>query len=71
MLSVVATSRNDDHSGDLLQRMERFVDSSSILVIASHSAGVIRRWYNKAVLLERGEVVVIGGVDDVLKAYRN
>lgn len=50
-------------------RMDRFVDRSSILVIASHSEALIERLCNKAVLLDRGEVAAAGTVDEVLYAH--
>ena len=51
------------------RRMERFVGRSSILVIASHSDALIRRWCNKAVLLDHGEVKAIGPVAEILDRY--
>ncbi len=50
-------------------RMDRFVERSTILVIASHSMPLIKRFCNKAVLLDRGEVAAAGTVDEVLYAY--
>ncbi len=40
------------------RRMERFVDRSSILVIASHSPDLIEHLCNRAILLEHGRVIV-------------
>ncbi len=51
------------------QRLHAFVQRSSILVLASHSDGLIRSWCNKAALLEAGRVLLIGEVDQVLEAY--
>ncbi len=53
------------------RRLQRLVERSSILVVASHSDEVIRRWCNKAVLLDHGEVVAAGMVDGVLSAYKS
>ena len=53
------------------RRMQRLIDRSSILVIASHSEDLIKRLCNKAALLDRGKVVAAGEVDEVLNAYRN
>ncbi len=50
-------------------RMDRFVERSTILVIASHSMPLIKRFCNKAVLLDRGGVAAAGTVDEVLYAY--
>ena len=52
------------------RRMERLVDRSRILVIASHSPDLIRRTCTKAVGLDSGRVVAVGAVDEVLTAYR-
>ena len=51
------------------RRMERLVDQSRILVIASHSDALIKRLCNKVVLLDHGEVKAIGLVADVLDRY--
>ena len=51
------------------RRMERFVDRSSILVIASHSDALIKRLCSKAVLLDHGEIKTIGPVEEVLERY--
>jgi ABC-type polysaccharide/polyol phosphate transport system ATPase subunit len=48
--------------GDLLER-------TRILVLASHSQRIIRNFCNKALWLERGQVRMLGPVDDVLLAY--
>ena len=52
------------------ERLKTFVDVASIVVVASHSEHVLRRWCNKAVLLERGRVQAVGPVDEVLARYR-
>jgi ABC-2 type transport system ATP-binding protein/lipopolysaccharide transport system ATP-binding protein len=35
------------------RRMEEFVRSSSILVLASHSMPLLEQWCNRAILLDR------------------
>lgn len=50
-------------------RIGSFVSKASILVLASHSAEICRRWCNKAVWLEQGEVKAVGDVEDILHAY--
>lgn len=52
------------------QRMNAVIDSSSILVIASHSEGLIKRLCTKAAFLEGGRVKASGSVDNVLDAYK-
>lgn len=50
-------------------RLREFMGRSKILVLASHSEQMIRDFCNKAILMEHGEVVNVGKVDDVLKRY--
>jgi ABC-type polysaccharide/polyol phosphate transport system ATPase subunit len=52
------------------RRLDRLVDRSSILVIASHSEGLIRSMCNRAVLLEEGRLIVDGSVEDVIRTYQ-
>ena len=53
------------------QRMNAIIDSSSILVIASHSEDLIKRFCTKALFLEQGQINAFGPVREVLDAYRN
>jgi ABC-2 type transport system ATP-binding protein/lipopolysaccharide transport system ATP-binding protein len=50
-------------------RVERFVESASILVLASHSAEICRQWCTKAVWMERGQIRMFGEIEAVLAAY--
>jgi ABC-type polysaccharide/polyol phosphate transport system ATPase subunit len=51
------------------RRMETFVGSSSILVLASHSAELLRKWCNRGILLQQGQIAAVGNIDEVLAAY--
>jgi len=51
-------------------RLNRLIGGTRILVIASHSDGMIERLCNKAALMEEGSLKMIGPVDEVLAAYR-
>jgi hypothetical protein len=51
------------------QRLESFIDRSSILVLASHSEDLIRSTCNKAILLGQGQVLAEGSVDHVFNHY--
>jgi ABC-type polysaccharide/polyol phosphate transport system ATPase subunit len=53
------------------RRMEEFLSSTSILVLASHSMSLLREWCNRAILLEQGHIVAIGGVDEVADRYEH
>ena len=50
-------------------RLQEFMNRSKILVMASHSEGTIRRFCNKALLLEHGAILGIGGIDQILERY--
>ncbi|PMJ49628.1 ABC transporter ATP-binding protein, partial [Vibrio splendidus] len=47
-----------------------FVESSNILLLASHSNKVIREICNKAIVFEHGKIVDFTDVDDALNTYK-
>lgn len=53
------------------QRAKDMYARSRIMVMASHSNGLIRELCNKCALLERGRIVMVGGVEEVLHAYES
>jgi ABC-type polysaccharide/polyol phosphate transport system ATPase subunit len=53
----------------IVQRTNEFVQRSGILVVASHSAALLRRIANKAVWLEHGRIRMAGGIHEVLEEY--
>jgi len=52
------------------KRVDALVERSNVLVLASHSEGLIHSMCNRAVLLHGGRVVTAGGVEEVIEAYR-
>jgi ABC-type polysaccharide/polyol phosphate transport system ATPase subunit len=52
------------------KRMERLIELSSILVLASHSDALIKSICNKAVLMDHGRVIMIGDTPAVLDEYK-
>ena len=50
-------------------RLNQMISSSRILVIASHDVEIIRRFCNRAALMETGRIVRMGPVDEVISAY--
>ncbi|HEY9081032.1 ATP-binding cassette domain-containing protein [Magnetovibrio sp.] len=50
-------------------RAIEFMDNSSIVVLASHSDDIIRTICTRAVLLDSGEIIVSGAVEEVLNIY--
>jgi ABC-type polysaccharide/polyol phosphate transport system ATPase subunit len=51
------------------RRLNEFVGRSRIVVLASHSSGMIKSICNKAALLQAGRIVDIGPVDAVFEKY--
>jgi len=47
-------------------RLERLVVGAEILVLATHDLGIVRRWCNRAIRIEAGQIVADGSVDAVL-----
>ena len=52
------------------QRLHGLIEQSNILVLASHSAELLRSICNRAVLLNAGGIVATGTVDEILEQYR-
>jgi ABC-2 type transport system ATP-binding protein/lipopolysaccharide transport system ATP-binding protein len=50
-------------------RLNQMIGNSRILVIASHSTETIRRFCNKAALMETGRIVSLGPVEEVIATY--
>lgn len=53
----------------VVRRMTGFVESAHILVLASHSAQLLRRVANRAIWMEAGRIRAIGDVDELLESY--
>jgi len=52
------------------RRVEAFVHTSSILVLASHSMALIEQWCRRGILLHQGHIAAIGPVQEVIAAYQ-
>jgi ABC-2 type transport system ATP-binding protein/lipopolysaccharide transport system ATP-binding protein len=50
-------------------RIESFVERASILVLASHSIEICKRWCTKAIWMERGQIKMFDDIETVLGAY--
>lgn len=50
-------------------RLDAFYEKINILVLASHSAVLIKQLCNKAILLEHGKIIKMGAVDEVIDYY--
>lgn len=51
------------------QRVEAFVERASIMVLASHSIDICRKFCNQGVWMDQGQVKAAGPIDAVLDAY--
>lgn len=50
-------------------RLQGFVRSAGIVVLASHSERIIRTFCNRAVILDHGRITADGPIDEVLSLY--
>ncbi len=50
-------------------RMASFVSRSEIVVLASHSMELLLKWCSRGILLDRGRIVALGPIADVVAAY--
>lgn len=50
-------------------RVNDVISRCSIMVLASHSPSLISQMCNKAAILNHGEIIAVGSVDDILKEY--
>jgi ABC-type polysaccharide/polyol phosphate transport system ATPase subunit len=50
-------------------RLQNFIAKTGILVIASHSTGILRQWCNVGMLLERGKLIAHAPLEEVLARY--
>jgi ABC-type polysaccharide/polyol phosphate transport system ATPase subunit len=52
-------------------RMHALIQRTRILVLASHSDGLIKAMCNRAALMEKGHILAIGPVDEILDQYHS
>jgi ABC-type polysaccharide/polyol phosphate transport system ATPase subunit len=50
-------------------RMQALIQRTRILVLASHSDALIKSMCNQAILLEKGRLIEIGPIDEVINRY--
>ncbi len=50
-------------------RLHEFMNKSKIIVLASHSDDIIKKFCNRALLLEHGRVVSLGSPEEVIDTY--
>lgn len=52
-------------------RLDRFVKSASILVLASHSADLVKNWCKRVIVLDKGEIVYDGPTENAFQFYND
>nr|WP_274600205.1 ABC transporter ATP-binding protein [Thiocystis violacea] len=52
------------------ERLARFTEKVSIIVLSSHSDDLVRSMCSKAILMEHGQIVCAGPTDEVLEQYQ-
>jgi ABC-type polysaccharide/polyol phosphate transport system ATPase subunit len=52
------------------RRLGEFMNRTKIIVLASHSESVIRKFCNTVLLLEQGKVVALGQIDEMFERYK-
>ncbi len=50
-------------------RIENLINQSEILVLASHSPDIIRKFCNKALWLEHGQIKAMGSIEEILPNF--
>jgi ABC-2 type transport system ATP-binding protein len=50
-------------------RLQRMIERSQILVVATHGTNILRTWCNKAMLLDHGKLLYFGSVEEALARY--
>jgi len=49
--------------------IENLLDSSKIMVFANHSMELVKKFCNKAILIDSGEIIQFGQIEEVIKRY--
>ena len=53
------------------KRLDGYVKSASILIVASHSIKLIKQWCNRAIVLDQGKVAFDGSTESAVEFYQN
>ena len=69
LIDEVCGAGDKDFAEKSSQRIHRLIETSNTLFLASHSDALIKKFCNKALWLEKGDVRAFGDVDEVLQAY--
>jgi ABC-type polysaccharide/polyol phosphate transport system ATPase subunit len=58
-----------DFHSKAIERLNTYMSDSSILILASHSESLLRKYCNKAILLHEGRLIATGELEQVLDQY--
>ncbi|MEM8811179.1 MAG: ATP-binding cassette domain-containing protein [Pseudomonadota bacterium] len=50
-------------------RLETFIETASIMVVATHSRDILHKWCSRCFLMEHGKLITDGPVEDTLRIY--
>ena len=51
------------------KKMKKMFDHGVTVLFVSHSLAQVKRWCNKAIILEHGQLIAKGDIDDVVEIY--
>jgi len=70
LLDEVFGSGGDiDFQGKAIQKMEELIKGGATVVMASHDLEIIKKYCDKVILLNKGEVAFMGQPDEAIKLY--
>lgn len=52
------------------KRFDEFIENSSILMLASHSEALLKKYCNQAIYLKNGQLKLKGSINEVLQFYK-
>jgi ABC-type polysaccharide/polyol phosphate transport system ATPase subunit len=66
---VLGEAGDIDFQNKALLKMEEFINGGSTVILVSHDLEIIKKYCNKVIWLDRGEIVKIGNVNDIINDY--
>ena len=69
IIDEVLSVGDQQFQNQCIQRMEEIIKDGRTLIFVSHGAGLVQQVCRRAVLLQRGEIIFDGDVDDAFAAY--
>ena len=52
------------------KRIQEIAEHTKIIVLASHSDGLIKKWCNRAIWIEQGQVRGMGAPEEIWERYK-